>query len=109
MGKTIIVPLLDLPYIDLYAQNLAPELVKFLRGNVRISDMSFLNLEGEPCPGDDLWAFLGLHDWAYNELSELPENHKITAVVDHVEFESYPEGPCRLDSIRRVNRDRLRS
>ena len=43
MGKTIIIPNTDLPYFDLYAQNLAPELVKFLRGNVRISNMSFLN------------------------------------------------------------------
>ena len=93
MGKTIIIPNMDLPYFDLYAQNLAPELVKFLRGNVRISKMSFRNLEGEPCPGDDLWAFLGLHDWAFIELPYLPENHKITAVVDHVEFVSNP-GPA---------------
>ena len=91
MGKTIIIPNMDLPYFDLYAQNLAPELVKFLRGNVSISNMSFLNLEGEPCPGDELWAFLGLHDWAYNELADLPENHKITAVVDRVEFASHPD------------------
>jgi|WetSurSiteA1Bulk_404760.scaffolds.fasta_scaffold01525_3 hypothetical protein len=93
IGKTIIIPNMDLPYLDLYAQNLAPELVKFLRGNVRISNMSFLNLEGEPCTGDDLWAFLGLHDWADNELPDLPENHKITAMVDHVEFVSNP-GPA---------------
>lgn len=93
IGKTIIIPNMDLPYLDLYAQNLAPELVKFLRGNVRISNMSFLNLEGEPCTGDDLFAFLGLHDWADNELPDLPENHKITAVVDHVEFEGCP-GPA---------------
>ena len=93
MGKSIIVPLPDLPYLDLYELNLAPVLVKFLRGNVRISDMSFLNLEGEPCPGDDLWGFLGLCDWAHTELPNLPENHKITAVVDHVEFEGCP-GPA---------------
>ncbi len=46
MGKTIIEPLPDLPYIDMYIANLAPELLKFLRGNVLISDMSFRNLEG---------------------------------------------------------------
>jgi hypothetical protein len=90
MGKTVIKPL-SLPYYDYWATQVAPELLKFLRGNVRISDMSFINLEGEPCPGDDLWAFLGLHDWAYNELVDLPENHKITAVVDHVEFVSHPD------------------
>ena len=93
MGKSIIVPLPNLPNNDLYAQNLAPVLVKFLRGNVRISNMSFLNLEGEPSPGDDLWGFLGLFDWAHTELPDLPENHKIMAVVDHVEFVSNP-GPA---------------
>lgn len=93
IGKTILVPLPDLPYLDLYAEGLAPELVKFLRGNVRISNMSFLNLEGEPCPGDDLWAFLGIHDWAHTELPDLPADHKIKAVVDHVEFVGCP-GPA---------------
>lgn len=91
MGRTIIIPNMDLPYLDLYAQNLAPELVKFLRGNVTISNMSFRNLEGEPCPGDDLWAFLGIHDWAYNELPDLPPDHKIKVEVDRVEFVSHPD------------------
>jgi hypothetical protein len=92
MGKTVIIPLDGLDPTDLYSQNLAPELLKFIRGNVKITNMSFLNLEGEPVPGDDLWGFLGLHDYAHNELPDLPDNHKITALLDHVEFASNP-GP----------------
>ena len=92
MGRTIIIPNMNLDNAPLYEQNLAPELLKFLRGDVKISGMSFLNLEGEPSTGDVLWAFLGLHDWAYNELPNPPEGHKITAAVDHVEFVSNP-GP----------------
>lgn len=88
MGKSLILPLTELPYVDFYNLGLGVELLKFLRGNVKISNMSFLNLQGEPIPGDDLWSFLGLHDWAHNELPDLPENHEITAIVDHVEFVS---------------------
>jgi len=91
MGKTIIIPNMDLPYLDMYAQNLAPELIKFLRGNITVSNMSFRNLEGDPCTGDDLWAFLGIHDWAFTELPDLPPDHRIKAVVDHVEFVSHPD------------------
>ena len=91
MGKTIILPLPVLPWEDLYAQNLAWELIKFLRGNMQISNMSFRNLEGDPCPGYDLWGFLGLHDYAYTELPGLDEGHQLTAMVDHVEFVSHPD------------------
>ena len=89
MGKSIILPLLDLPWENLMAQNLGWELFKFLRGNMQISNMSFRNLEGDPCPGDDLYAFLGLHDYAYTELPGLDEDHQLTAMVDHVEFVSH--------------------
>jgi len=91
MGQTIIIPNMNLNNGELYDQNLAPELLKFLRGDVRISDMSFRNLEGEPSPGDDLMAFIGIHDWAATELPDLPTDHKIKAVVDHVEFISHPD------------------
>jgi hypothetical protein len=91
MGKTIIIPNMDLNNVELYNQNLAAELLKFLRGDVRISDMSFRNLDGEPSPGDDLWGFIGIHDWAATELPDLPADHKIKAVVDHVEFISHPD------------------
>ncbi len=86
MGKTIIEPLDDLPSMDMLNSNQQPELLKFLRGNVQITNMSFLNLATDESPAEILWALLGLHDWAYSELPNLPEDHKITAVVDHVEF-----------------------
>ena len=96
MGKTIIEPLDGLPSMDMLMANVQPELLKFLRGNVRISNMSFLNPTGEGNPAEILWALLGLHDWAYSELPNIPEDHKITAVVDHVEFAGkagLPEDP----------------
>jgi hypothetical protein len=87
MGKSVIIPLPDLPYLDLYALNLSSELLKFLRGNVTVSNMSFRNLEGEPCVGDDLWTFLSFHDYMITELPDnVPEDHHVTGVVDHVEF-----------------------
>lgn len=93
IGKTIIIPLPDLPWEEFRDQNLAWVLIKFLRGDVSISNMSFLNLDGEPCPGEDLFAFIGIHDYAINELPDLPEDYKIKAIVDNVEFVSNP-GPA---------------
>jgi hypothetical protein len=87
MGETIIEPLPNLNCDELNNANLSIELIRFLRGNIRITDMSFMNPEGEPCPGGNLWEYIGFHDWAYNELPNLPQGHKINAVVDQFEFD----------------------
>ncbi len=81
-GKTVIIPLSDIICDHYWADNIVPELLKFLRGDVKVAKMTFRYLEGNTC----IWDYLGFHDWAFTELPDIEENRHIRAMVDQVEF-----------------------
>ena len=96
--KTTITNLPDLPCEEAFLDNVLPALVKFVGGNMVISDFTFRIQDGDPCAyGEinasiygDLTSVLSLND--YSAL-HVPAERSINATVDHVDFiAGYDEG-----------------
>jgi hypothetical protein len=87
-GKTIIRNLPDLPSMDLWNKSKYPSLLKFVAGNLFMSDMT-IHLNDGPCTpvldplGGDLYCTLFLTD---NSIDHIPSNRYIKAAVDNVDF-----------------------
>ncbi len=90
-GKTIISNLPDLPCEELWLDNLMPALLKFIGGNVAVSDMTIRIHDGDPCAYGpvnesvygDLNSVLMFADYSYRYV---PANRHIKACVENVDF-----------------------
>ena len=94
-GKTIIFPMDDLACNIPAGQNLTVSLIKFFNGDVTVSDMSFVNGEGQACAlcegdcpwfGSWLWSFLGFYDYSILDLETLSADHHVRGTVNRVAF-----------------------
>ena len=97
-GKSVIYPMSDLQCNIPLGLNLSISLMKFLNGDVTVSDMSFINGEGQACAAcedgaycDVLWSFLAFYD--YTIAGPMPPDHYVKGKVDRVEFVGYLRGP----------------
>ena len=90
-GNTIITNRPGLPCDESFEQNIAPSLMTFIGGKIKISDMTFHIADGDPCiPGPlndffygDLWSVVILTDYS---ATFMPDHRYINGTIDNVEF-----------------------
>jgi hypothetical protein len=91
-GKTIISNLPDLSCEEVWINGKSPALLKFVGGNISMTDMTIHLNGGRPCgpglitdlyTGGDLYCILMLADYS---IDHTPANRYIKAVVDNVDF-----------------------
>lgn len=85
-GKTVITALQDLDIAPLVSQDLNTFLIKFVGGDVKMSDMTIQTPNGVLTTNGDEWWLEGLVSFAARNRQYESEKDKIRAVVNNVEF-----------------------
>jgi hypothetical protein len=96
-GKTIISNLPELPCEELWLENVMPALLKFIGGDITVSDFTIQLMDGQPC------AFGAINESVYGDLNSvlmfndystrfIPEKKHVRAVVKNVDFLAGDDG-----------------
>ena len=95
-GKTIITNKMELPCEEAFQANATPSLLKFIGGDIKISEMTIKFQDGNPCAGGEM------NDAIYGELAAgitladygvyVPDNRYIKGIVDNVELIAGTDG-----------------
>ncbi len=90
-GKTVITSLNELDISGLISQNLNTFLIKFVGGDVLLSDMTIQTPEGILTTNPNEWWIEGLVNFAARNRQYTSEKDYIKAVINNVEFIARPE------------------